>query len=126
MRKYTIYKIRILKGVVKMNKKELIKKLFSNEQCEYTSNLKATYYILPNGKQISFGYDYGSRSDDHRIIFSCFDDIKYNDWKKLINETGLLMYIPENNEAWTLPNVEITQLQEKFLKNNNIELIKSN
>ena len=109
-----------------MLEKELINKLFSNEQCEYTDNLKATYYILPNGKQVSFGYGYGSRSDDHRIIFSCFDDIEYNDWERLINETGLLMYIPENGEAWTLPNVEITLNQKQFLESNNIELVKSN
>lgn len=109
-----------------MLEKELIKKLFSNEQCEYTDSLKATYYILPNGKTIGFGYGYGTRSDDHRIIFSCFEDIKYNEWEKLINKTGLLMYIPENNEAWTLPNINITEEQESFLKNNNIELVRSN
>ena len=90
------------------NIKEMILK---HEESYITDNLKATYYIDRKGNQYSFGFEEGYRSNDHRIIFSVFDSIEYNDFETLIKETGLLPYMPESNDILILKDVEISKEQ---------------
>ena len=102
------------------NVKEMILK---HEESYITSNLKATYYIDREGNQYSFGYEEGCRSNDHRIIFSVFENIKYNDFETLIKKIGLLPYMPESNDILILKDIEISKEQKDFIKKYNIEVI---
>ena len=91
-------------------------------ECFETDILNATYYILADGTKVSFGYIDGYRTDDHRILFSLFDNIEYNDFKALLEKTGVLGYCPETKIAWCLKNQKLTEKQKQFLIDNNIEL----
>ena len=102
------------------NIKEMILK---HEEGYITNNLKATYYIDRGGNQYSFGYEEGYRSNDHRIIFSVFNDIEYNDFEALIKKTGLLPYMPESNDILILKGIEISEEQKEFIKKYNVEVI---
>ena len=102
------------------NIKEMILK---HEESYITNNLKATYYIDKEGNQYSFGYEEGYRSNDHRIIFSVFNDIEYNDFEALIKKTGLLPYMPESNDILILKDVEISEEQKDFIKKYDVEVI---
>lgn len=100
-----------------------LKRLFQeNEEFKYTNILGATYYVDSNGNGISFGYEERCRTDDHRVIFSFFEDIERNDWKEIFKRTGLLMIIPECNEAFTLKGVRLTNSQKQFISDNRLDL----
>ena len=68
---------------------EMIRKNDELGEFFYTRNLKATYFVTREGKNLSFGYEYGCRTNDHRIIFSMIENVEYNDFKSLIEKTGL-------------------------------------
>lgn len=106
-----------------MNEKQLLEVLAANEEFQTTNQLKATYFLTPGGKQISFGYEYGYRSNDHRIIFGIIDNVERNDWKNLIETTGLLTIMPESMEAFTLKGVELSSKQKAFIKKHNLDLM---
>ena len=106
-----------------MNNKESLNHLRQNEEFYITNDLKPTYYVDQKGNQISFGYEEGYRSNDHRIIFSVFDDIEYSDFRTLIEKTRLLVYTPENNNCLFLKGLKLSKEQNKFIKDNKAELI---
>ena len=89
---------------------------------EATDNINACYYVLSDGTMVTLGYEDGYRTDDHRAIFSYFKNIEYNDWKRLIKETNLLMVIPESMEAWTLKGKHLTKQQKEVIYNYGWEL----
>ena len=89
---------------------------------EVTDNINACYYVLADGTMITLGYEDGYRTDDHRAIFSYFENIEYNDWNALIKETNLLMVIPETMEAWTLKSKHLTKQQKEVIYNYGLEL----
>ena len=103
--------------------KEVLQHLKSNEEMYYTNKLNATYYVTREGKQISFGEEYGCRINDHRIIFSCFEDIEYNNFGKLIKSTSLLLVIPETNECFTISGMKLSEQQRAFMEKNNLRII---
>ena len=85
-------------------------------------SLASTYYVLEDGTQVSFGICDGCRTNDHRQMFSLFDDIEYNDFESLLLETGMIGYCPETNTAWCLHDQELTEEQQEFIESNGIEL----
>ena len=89
---------------------------------EATDNINACYYVLSDGTMVKLGYEDGYRTDDHRAIFSYFENIEYNDFRKLIKETNLLMVIPETMEAWTLKGKHLTKQQKEVIYNYGLEL----
>ena len=100
-----------------------IKNLLKENGAYETNDLNATYYVLEDGSQWSFGYDeYCGRTDDHRAIFGCFEEINYNDFTTLLEETGILGYCPETNTAWCLKSQSLTLKQREFIRNNAIEV----
>lgn len=107
--------------------KILIERLKENyEDTKITANIKACYYILPDGQLLSIDFYDGIRGSDHRAIFSGTPNIKYNDWSTLHKTYNLVGYVPENNTAWISKNQIITKEQKKILKKYNIELIVEN
>lgn len=109
-----------------MTNKEMYTMIKNNDECQeftFTKQLKATYFVDSDGKQISFGYDnYSGRVNDHRAIFGLIDNIDRNDWRKLFELTGLLMVIPECMEAYIVKGIELTAKQLNFIKRNKLEL----
>lgn len=104
--------------------KEVLQHLINNEEMYYTNKLNATYYVTRGGKQISFGEEHGSRTNDHRIIFSCFEDIEYNDFNTLMKSTGLLMCIPETDDCWCLKGQRLSKEQKNFIESYDLNLIR--
>ena len=106
---------------------ELIKMIKSNDELqelEFTKDIKATYFIDEEGKQLSFGYDkYLGRLNDHRIIFGLIEGIARNDFDTLIKETRLLVYMPESNEALWLKGVELSEQQKAIINKYDIDII---
>lgn len=108
----------------KYTKKEVLQHLTNNEEMYYTNKLNATYYVSREGKQISFGEECGCRTNDHRTIFSCFDDIEYNDFNTLMKSTGLLMCIPETGDCWCLKGQRLSKEQKNFIESYGLNLIR--
>ena len=108
----------------KYTEKEVLQHLTSNEEMYYTNKLSATYYVTRGGKQISFGEEHGCRTNDHRIIFSCFEDIEYNDFNTLMKSTGLLMCIPETDDCWCLKGQRLSKEQKNFIESYSLNLIR--
>lgn len=108
----------------KYTEKEVLQHLTNNKEMHYTNKLNATYYVSREGKQISFGYEYGCRTNDHRIIFSCFEDIEHNDFNILMKSTGLLMCIPETYDCWCLKGQRLSKEQKNFIESYGLNLIR--
>ena len=106
-----------------MDNKILLEKLKTNEEFYITDDVRATYFVDTEGNKISFGYEEGYRSNDHRIIFSVFDDIEYSNFRTLIEKTRLLVYTPENNDCLFLKGLKLSKEQNKFIKDKKAELI---
>ena len=110
-----------------LSNKEVLEMIRINDECkefEITNNIKATYFVDREGNKLSFGYDkYSGRTSDHRTIFGLIDGIERNDFKGLIDKTGLLVYMPEGNEALFNKDLELSHKQKLFLKRYNVELI---
>ena len=103
---------------------EMIKRNDVCEEFEITNNVAATYFVDRDGNKLSFGFDrYCGRLNDHRIIFGLIDNIKRNDFKSLIEKTGLLVYMPESNECLFLKNIELSDKQKQFIDKYNVEII---
>ena len=64
-----------------------------------------------------------SDSNDHRIIFGLVENVEYNDFKSLIEKTGLLVYMPESNDALYLKKLKLSDAQKKFVEENDVEMI---
>ena len=108
----------------KYTEKEVLQHLTNNEEMYYTNKLNATYYVSREGKQISFGEECERRTNDHRTIFSCFDDIEYNDFNTLMKSTGLLMCIPETGNCWCLKGQRLSKEQKNFIESYGLNLIR--
>ena len=50
-------------------------------------------------------------------------NVEYNDFKSLIEKTGLLVYMPESNDALYLKNLELSDAQKKFIEENDVEMM---
>lgn len=110
-----------------MTNKEVLEMIKKNDECEefnFTNSIKATYFVDREGNQLSFGYEeYLGRLNDHRIIFGLIEGIERNDFKKLIEETKLLVYMPESNDALWIKDIELSKEQRDFIESNEVELI---
>lgn len=73
------------------------------------------------------GFYEGTRTEDHRMIESVFDDIdRYSDnfWEEMFSRTELVMLIPENKQALASSDVLLTSVQKKIINQLGFELIK--
>ena len=92
---------------------------FEEAGIELTSDPFEAIYLLRNGKLISGGFYDGIRSEDHRCVECLFDDInRYspNFWEECMKRTGMVILIPETEQAMMLKSQVLTTPQQKVLK----------
>lgn len=93
-----------------MTSEEVVSKL-ENEGVEFTHDPFQAIYIFPMGDMVSGCFNYGMRSEDHRIIENLYDDgtDRYQPgfWEKVFEDTEAVMVIPENSQVtypdWLIP-----------------------
>jgi hypothetical protein len=79
----------------------------------FTKKAKEAIYIFPNGLMIDGVFDYGSRSEDHRMIECLMDSDRYdnNFWDDVHNQLGVVRLVPESQYALIAVNQELTKEQ---------------
>ena len=75
----------------------------------------SSFYLLPNGKFLNCLADYGSRCDDHRVIFGA-TKIERNDWDKLHRNYKLVRLITESEIALVKKYQRLTEEQKSALE----------
>ena len=109
-----------------MTPEEVVSKL-EDEGVKFTHDPFQAIYILPMGDMISGCFNYGSRSEDHRIIENLYDDgtdrYQPDFWEKVFEDTEAVMVIPENNQVtypdWLMP----TALQQALINELGYEFV---
>lgn len=86
--------------------------------------LRKCYYILSDGTFLGCNFDYGSRCDDHRAIFSCFDDIEYGDFTELHKKYKVIRYMVEADMCWVLKYQRLTEKQKEVIEKYNLEVVR--
>ena len=92
---------------------------FDESGMELTDDPFEAIYLLRNGALISGGFCDGVRGEDHRCVECLFDDIdRYTPdfWTTMMQRTGMVILIPENNQAIMLKSQVLTAPQQKILK----------
>lgn len=92
---------------------------FDEAGIELTTDPFEAIYLLRNGKLISGGFYNGIRSEDHICAQYLFNDIdRYTPdfWEKMMKRTGMVVLIPETEQAVMLKSQVLTTPQQKVLK----------
>lgn len=108
-------------------KKSEVKRLFLSRG-KVAEDIKETYFITSDGTPINLGSRINCCGEIERTMEhnSCFDlfKCKSNDWKKFFKKTGVVGICPETKIAFYIEKQIISKQQMKFIKNNNLKLIK--
>ncbi|MGL5380546.1 hypothetical protein [Clostridium sp.] len=88
---------------------------------EYLGN--SSFYLLPDGRFLNCACDYGTRGDDHRIIFGA-TKLNYGDFEKLHRNYKLIRLIPECGTALIKGRQQPTREQQEALKELDFEIEK--
>lgn len=80
---------------------------------EYLGN--ASFYLLSDGRFLNCQCDYGTRSDDHRLIFGA-TKLQRNDWEKLHRNYKLIRLIPESQIALIKGGQKLTREQQEAMQ----------
>ena len=83
----------------------------------------ASFYLLPDGRFLNCLEDYGSRCDDHRLIFGA-TKLQANDWKGLHDNYKIVRLVPECEEALIKDNQELTEEQKRAIEEIGFEIEK--
>lgn len=84
----------------------------------FTNNPERAIYIMRDGSLISGKYDYGSRTEDHRIVECLFNDInRYSShfWEIVTFVTGMTMIVPETKTIMLVKGQDVTDGQFRIL-----------
>lgn len=83
-----------------------------------TNNGNEAIYIFPDGEMIDGAYDYGSRSEDHRMIECVMSTDRYDDnfWEDVHNQLKVVRLVPETKFALILKGQELTEKQIKIIE----------
>jgi hypothetical protein len=84
----------------------------------FTKNAKEAIYIFPNGLMVDGMFDYGSRSEDHRMIECLMDSDRYdnNFWDDVHEQLKVVRLVPETKYALIAQNQELTKEQLTIIK----------
>lgn len=77
----------------------------------FTDNPEKAIYVMRSGLLVSGKYDYGNRTEDHRIIECLFDDInRYSPhfWEMATFATDMIMLVPETKTIMWVKGQNIT------------------
>lgn len=99
-----------------MNMTTIINELEENGYT-FTKNGKEAIYIFPNGLMIDGMFDYGSRSEDHRMIECLMESNRYdnNFWNDVHNQLGVVRLVPESMIALIIQGQELTNEQSTII-----------
>lgn len=77
----------------------------------------ASFYLLPDGRFLNCNCEYGSRGDDHRLIFGAtrINSNDYYKFDKLHRNYKVVRLIPESNMALIGKRQQLTREQERAL-----------
>ncbi len=75
-----------------------------------------SFYLLPDGRFLNCLQDYGSRGDDHRLIFGA-TRLEGNDWDKLHRNYKIARLIPESGIALIKNKQKLTYEQKQAIEN---------
>ena len=102
---------------------DAIKKYLQDNEYQLTKDPQEALYILRDGSLISGNYEYGSRTEDHRMIEGLISEGKelYTGdpekfWGALHAKTGLIRVVPETQEALIGVNQSLSQTQRELIK----------
>lgn len=102
---------------------EAIKNYLQDNEYQLTKDPQEALYILRDGSLISGNYEYGSRTEDHRMIEGLISEGKelYTGdsekfWGALHAKTGLIRVVPETQEALIGVNQSLSQTQRELIK----------
>lgn len=102
---------------------EAIKKYLQDNEYQLTKNPQEALYILRDGSLISSNYEYGSRTEDYRMIEGLISEGKelYTGdpekfWGALHAKTGLIRVVPETQEALIGVDQSLSQTQRELIK----------
>lgn len=87
---------------------------YENTTTEYY-NGASSFYLLPDGRYLNCLADYGTRSDDHRIIFGA-TKLNANDWDKLHTNYKLVRIVPECNMLLIKKYQRLTEEQKRAIE----------
>ena len=83
----------------------------------------ASFYLLPDGRFLNCLADYGSRCDDHRLIFGA-TKLERNDWDKLHSNYKIVRLIPESEIALIKNRQRLTEEQKRAIEEIGFEIEK--
>ena len=102
---------------------DAIKKYLQDNEYQLSMDPEVALYILRDGSLISGNYEYGSRTEDHRMIEGLISEGKelYTGdpekfWGALHAKTGLIRVVPETQEALIGVNQSLSQTQRELIK----------
>lgn len=90
-----------------------------------TDSIEETIYILTNGQLISGMFEYGSRTEDHRILEVLFSDTDRYDkdfWNKVVERTGVVQYVPETRIILLKGNQKPSETQQQIIDKYNLTI----
>ena len=91
------------------------------ETATYEYQGVASFYLLPDGRFLNCLADYGSRCDDHRLIFGA-TKLERNDWDKLHSNYKIVRLVPECEIALIKNRQKLTEEQKQAIENINFEI----
>lgn len=104
---------------------ETILKILAENDVQTADNINETIFILTDGQLISGMFSYGSRTVDHRVMELLFDDTDRYDtgfWDKVVERTGVVQYVPESQMILLKPKQHVTDAQQKWIDEHNLEV----
>lgn len=108
-------------------KKSEIKELFLSRG-RAAEDIMETYFLTSDGTPINLGSRINCCGEIERSVEhnSCFDLFKCKpyEWEKFFKRTGVVGICPETKTAFYIEKQIISKQQMKFIKNNNLKLIK--
>lgn len=95
-----------------MNMNQIINELEENGYT-FTNNGNEAIYIFPNGLMIDGMFDYGNRSEDHRMIECLMESDRYDDnfWDDVHDQLKVVRLVPETKFALISKGQELTKEQ---------------
>jgi hypothetical protein len=112
-----------------MKSLRLFKKRAIEAEINFTDSLSTAMYLLPDGSMIDGEFNYGSRGQDHRVIFAAVDYPDYYQvsnpselWTRLHKEYKLIRLVPESNIALIKPRQRLTPEQTAILADSTYEI----
>lgn len=109
-----------------MNNATLLLSRLEENEILFTDSIHSALWLLHDGSMIDGGFDYGMRSEDHRIIENGIEGLDRYDGDKFWNEVHLtcqaIRLCPEDNMALIRQGQQLTAIQKQILSDSNFNI----